>query len=239
MAFVSEPQTSLRARPALAAAAVEAVLAVAIVIGLSSGFESPPLAAPEITSLKALPPERPPQPEPSDSGERAKNAAAPPAPKNESSAIVAPKPKIVVIPPPVVAATVAGTGSAAASGAANAGAGSGAGGIGDGTGGGGSGDGGAGGARAAQRIAGGLRDADYPDWAKPVRARGTVFVTFTVEPSGRVSGCRATRSSGHAELDALTCRLIEKRFRYRPALDRAGAAVSTTVNTNFTWIPRG
>jgi protein TonB len=237
MAAIAARGRGLRARPALAAAAVEGVLAVAIFVGLSSGFHSPPLPTLEVTTLKAIAtPEPPPAPQP-DSGERAKDAAAPPAAKNEPSPLEAPKSKIVIIPPPVVAAPVAGTGSQAAAGAATAGEGTGAGGFGNGTGGGGTGGGG--GARSAQRVAGALRDSAYPGWAKQSRAEGTVFVSFTVEANGRVSGCRVTRTSGYAELDALTCRLVEQRFRYRPALDRAGSPVATTLSTNFTWAPRG
>ena len=238
MAALASPGRGLRARPALAAAAVEGVLAVAIFVGLSSGFHSPPLPGLEVTTLKAIPPPQPPPAPQPDSGERAKDAAAPPAPKYEASPLEAPTPKIVVTPPPVVAAPVAGIGSAAAAGAASAGSGSGAGGLGNGTGGGGSGEAG-GGARPAQRIAGALSDSDYPGWAKQARAEGTVFVSFTVATDGHVTGCRVTRSSGYAELDALTCRLVEKRFRYRPALDRTGSPVAATLSTNFTWAPRG
>jgi protein TonB len=67
------------------------------------------------------------------------------------------------------------------------------------------------------------------------RAQGTVAVRFTVRADGRVGGCAVIRSSGHAELDDVTCRLIEKRFRYRPALDASGRAVPAVQYKSFDW----
>ncbi|MEG8053304.1 TonB family protein [Sphingomonas aerolata] len=70
-----------------------------------------------------------------------------------------------------------------------------------------------------------------------------VGVRYTVETTGRVTGCSITRSSGNAVLDATTCRLIELRFRYRPWLDAAGRPVRSTVVHNQEWVnelgPRG
>jgi len=65
---------------------------------------------------------------------------------------------------------------------------------------------------------------------------GTVSVRFTVDADGGTSGCRITRSSGNAELDETTCRLIELRFRYRPARDVQGRPVPETVTRTFDWL---
>ena len=65
-----------------------------------------------------------------------------------------------------------------------------------------------------------------------------MFVEFRIDVDGEVSGCRVTRSSGDEALDAVTCRLIERRFRYQPATDASGAPVPATVATNFTWTLR-
>jgi protein TonB len=56
-----------------------------------------------------------------------------------------------------------------------------------------------------------------------------------VQPDGRVGGCTVVRSSGHASLDETTCRLIERRFRYRPALDASGRPTSATEYKSFDW----
>jgi protein TonB len=61
-------------------------------------------------------------------------------------------------------------------------------------------------------------------------------VRYVVGTDGSVGGCRVTRSSGHAELDETTCRLIEQRFRYRPARDGAGRPVPETVSRTFDWL---
>jgi protein TonB len=90
----------------------------------------------------------------------------------------------------------------------------------------------------ARRESGALVDADYPQAAGRVRAEGTVFVRFLVGTDGRVSGCTVTRSSGNADLDAITCRLVLRRFRYRPARDAQGKPVPESISTNFTWRPR-
>jgi protein TonB len=116
------------------------------------------------------------------------------------------------------------------------GTGSGTGGQGLGSDSGGSGLGsGGGGARPAERISGGIANRDYPRSALRARAQGSVAVRFTVRADGRVGGCAVMRSSGHAELDEVTCRLIEKRFRYRPALDAAGRAVPTVQYKSYDW----
>jgi protein TonB len=44
------------------------------------------------------------------------------------------------------------------------------------------------------------------------------------------------RSTASPELDATTCRLIERRFRYEPALDGAGRPVPETIGRTFDWL---
>jgi len=64
----------------------------------------------------------------------------------------------------------------------------------------------------------------------------SVTVTFTVQVNGRATGCRISRSSGIPELDELTCRLIEKRFRFRPSLNRFGRPFPDEVDWDHDWI---
>ncbi|HVF94146.1 MAG TPA: TonB family protein [Sphingomonas sp.] len=134
-------------------------------------------------------------------------------------------------------APVAGPGAEPSTGAAPVpGPGSGAGGVGIGTGSGGAGDGdGAGGGVTPLRWRSGeLEDDDLPRWV-PEGFSGTVHLRFTVGVKGRVTDCTVTRSSGIADLDALTCRLIVKRLRYRPTLDRSGRPVPDIVTGEQTW----
>lgn len=173
--------------------------------------------------------ERTPEPE---------GAAAPPALRADPVPVVAPTPVVPLpVPPPVTTAPVAREGTQASAGAADTpGPGTGAGGEGSGTGAGGAGTGtGGGGAARAQRISGQLENRDYPRAALRARAEGSVSVRYTVRADGRVAGCAVTRSSGNADLDATTCRLIERRFRYRPARDAAGQPTAETVTRTFDW----
>jgi periplasmic protein TonB len=171
-------------------------------------------------------------------------SASPANLRNTPTEIVAPPPEIrLPVPPPLPAAPAAGTGSAPAAGAAPVpGPGTGAGGVGtglgsglsgNGTGGGGGGGGGL--ARPPRLISGRIDNDDYPRRALEARVTGTVFVRFIVQPDGRVSDCRVSRSSGSAELDGTTCRLIERRLRYRPALDAAGRPIPATVMGKQAW----
>ena len=128
-----------------------------------------------------------------------------------------------------------------AAGASNVpGPGTGAGGFGTGLGSGrfGTGTGGGGGGgrpTRARHISGSIGPDDYPDSAYRARIGGTVHLRFTVAPSGRVSDCRVTRSSGSRELDSVTCRLIVTRFRYRPARNAEGVPIASTVVGEHVW----
>lgn len=170
-------------------------------------------------------------------------AASPANLRNTPTEIVAPVPEIrIPVPPPIPAAPAAGTGSATAAGASNVpGPGTGRGGTGTGLGSGqyGSGTGGGGGGigrgTRARHISGRIVDSDYPE--RPYRARigGTVYITFVVAPTGRVSSCRVTRSSGNRELDVATCRLIMARLVYRPARDGSGRPIAETIRGQQEW----
>ena len=80
-------------------------------------------------------------------------------------------------------------------------------------------------------IGGGPTNADN----RRGRYRGTVAVQFTVQPSGRASNCAPVRSSGNAHLDALTCRLVEERVRFSPAVDANGQPVASQATGTFVW----
>lgn len=174
---------------------------------------------------------------PADShSQQSAGKAAPPNITSKAAAIVAPKP---IIPPPqsppIPAAPVAGSGSAHQSGAApTTGPGTGAGGNGDGTGAGGVGTGRGGGTRPVWQS-GTIRDRDYPRSSSSAQRGGEVEVRFTITPSGRVTACRVTKSSGDNALDNITCTLIEQRFRFRPATNHAGEAISSEYGWRQNW----
>lgn len=229
-------QISVRQRALSGGGALIAVVAVGV--GLASGLDlSVVRKAGEAISAIAMP--APPTPErvvPSKTpSEKAAGKASAANKHAKAAAITAPVPKLPPVVPPVAAAPRPGAGQDMSAGAApNPGPGSGAGGRGNGTGAGGTGNGTGGGTKAAWRS-GAIRDRDYPREASRAKAGGEVEVRFTIEATGRVSGCRVTRSSGDVSLDRTTCTLIEERFRFKPATNAAGDAISSQYGWRQSW----
>lgn len=224
-----------RIASATGVAVAHLLIAAALLTGFTLHFEG--TAEPRLRLfdvIEPLPPARvdPPVAPPSRAPEE---APAPPNLRAEASPVVAP---LSPIPPrnPISAAPVPGAGSTPSAGAADvAGPGTGAGGTGHGNGGGGAGAP----ATRARLVRGRIRDSDYPHAALRAGIEGTVTVRISVAASGRVSDCAIARSSGSAELDATTCRLIRQRFRYRPAKDTEGRNVPDVAGgTQRWWIPR-
>lgn len=230
---------ALRRHPATALAVVAAHAAVVWIVATQSPAVAP-LITEAMTVFEVPTPAPPAEADP-------KPAAKAPRPEGEASAankqatpteVVAPKPiiRIETPPPPIVAAPTAGAGNAGDAGATPVeGPGTGAGGIGSGLGSGGQGTGTGGGGSAAIWVKGEIRDRDYPRSAAKARAGGAVVAFFDVQTNGRATNCRISESSGHPDLDAATCRLIEKRFRYRPALDAQGRPVVSEEGWRQTW----
>lgn len=87
----------------------------------------------------------------------------------------------------------------------------------------------------ARHVAGRIRNSDYPRAAERARVGGTVLFRFAVQPNGRVGECSVTRSSGSALLDATTCRLVQRRFRYEPARNAEGRPVPDVIIGRQVW----
>lgn len=56
---------------------------------------------------------------------------------------------------------------------------------------------------------------DYPATAMREEREGSTSFKATISPDGRVSACDITQSSGHADLDAETCKLVIRRARFQ------------------------
>ena len=221
-------QTKDRAWAIAGVVAVHGLLAYALLSGLTMHATQRASDSLKLIDI-AEPPPPPPEPPPKETS-RAAGEPSPPNLQAVPTSVVAPPPRIPT-PSPIVAAPVPSTASASSAGASSvAGPGTGAGGAGTGLGGGGTGGG-----NRAQLIQGRLMDSDYPDRARRAGAEGAVAVRFTVQPNGRVSGCQVIQSSGNADLDGTTCRLIERRFRYRPARDGQGRAIAEVTTKLYTW----
>lgn len=240
-----------RMKSVVGVVAFHALLGYALLVGL--GFDPVGKVSEQLKMFdvieKPLPPPPPPTPAPADKDEakvakpkNAEGAASPANLRDTPTQIVAPKPVIPIpVPPPIPAAPVAGQGNAEAAGAADVpGPGTGSGGVGTGLGSGmngdGTGGGGGGGARPVRWLSGHLGPEDYPRRAFNAGISGTVYLRFVVGTNGRVTDCAVTRSSGNAELDETSCRLIKRRLRYRPAIDRQGRPIPSTIVGKQEWV---
>ena len=193
------------------------------------------LVAVHVTPPRPSPPRAPPPPPTSpkaaaDRGAPSRGATFAPPPL--------PPPHPLASPTPVQAALDPGSGTATGSGAAP-GAAAGQGGEGTGTGAGAEGAGQGGRIITPPvRVAGAMTSADYRAAHLPRGATATVRVGFRIEIDGTVDGCSVIQPSGFAAVDEATCRLIEERFRFRPALDSSARPIAWTIRTDYTWAPR-
>jgi protein TonB len=238
MPAYTQPRRTVRPRER--AYALTAVVLVQLGLGavLLSGFHVD-LTRPgdvvqrliDVTLQKPPPPPVPVQPPPRPQHHR---ASAPKAEPKKLGGSPGPQPAHA---PPSVAPVVAIKPSAAPSGG-----GTGTGpalGAGSGGGTGGNGYGEDDGGTDLEQIAGEITSRDYPRDLRDAGIGGRVQFTFTVEPNGRVGRCTITRSSGVPELDALTCRLVQQRFVYRPSTDRYGRPIADEVDGEHDWVPHG
>lgn len=76
---------------------------------------------------------------------------------------------------------------------------------------------------------------DYPSAALRQERTGRTVALVSIEADGRVSGCEVTTTSGHADLDEATCRIVTLRGRYQPATDADGAAVASEQSYAVNW----
>jgi protein TonB len=216
-----------------AVAAVQAVLAYVLLTGLRVSVSRPADVVQKLIDV-ALPKPPPPPPPVVITEHKAAHRSSP-APKAEPKPIGGSSgPQPAHAPPsvtPVVAIrpTLAPSGGGTGTGpAVGSGAGGGTGGQGYGEGEGGT---------DLEHIAGEITGSDYPPELGRAGIGGRVTVTFTVQANGRISGCHVTRSSRVPQLDALTCRIIEQRFRFRPSMDRYGRPYADEVDWDHDWIP--
>jgi protein TonB len=89
--------------------------------------------------------------------------------------------------------------------------------------------------RARWRSGAFYNDTDYPSDALRHEQQGTVQVTYVIGADGRVASCSVTASSGSSSLDATTCRIMQKRFRFEPAQDSNGTPIAETRSQAVTW----
>lgn len=78
---------------------------------------------------------------------------------------------------------------------------------------------------------------DYPPASIRAEEEGQVIAQYEVNEQGRVTpgSCQITKSSGFSRLDARTCELVERRFRFNPALSN-GTPVKANRSQSFRWV---
>ena len=79
-----------------------------------------------------------------------------------------------------------------------------------------------------------ISEDDYPDASRRAEEQGVTRVSYTIDPTGKVSACTVTSSSGSARLDDATCKIIMRRFRFNPAT-RDGQPVAETKTQPVRW----
>jgi protein TonB len=231
-----QPSLRERAASALGTAVIVALLGYLLFVGMAVDIGGQADRAIALLDLRVpAAPVRKPRPVERPKPGRAPSRTSPRNLRNAATPIVVPPPPVVLpMTSPVIVATMAGKGMAQSNGASNlAGPGSGAGGSGTGSGDGGDGDGG--GDTPPRQIRGRLKYSDLPADLVDGGKSFALAVRYDVETDGSVGACAVTASSGSAELDALACRLIRERFRFRPSHDADGRPLVSTIEENHSW----
>lgn len=79
-------------------------------------------------------------------------------------------------------------------------------------------------------------DADYPPSAQRAEESGTTSFRLEVGADGRATSCSVTGSSGSSTLDEATCRLVQKRARFKPAIGSDGQPTTDTYSNRIRWV---
>ena len=190
-----------------------------------------------VFNVTVPPPDPPsvPKPPPQPQARPDEGAAGDEGRKATPREVAAPKAKIPISQQP--APPIASTGNGNSAGAAERGTGTGAGGAGDGLGSGRGGNGRGGMVvRGVEKIAGDINSArDYPKKSRDLRLGHSVTIVVGVGTDGRVTDCRISQPSPDPAADAITCRLAQERFRFRPAMNGAGEAVAGKYAWRQRW----
>ena len=228
--------------PVIGAVVVQVLIGYLLITGLAVGLG---VHVPEMLQTFSVSPPSPPPPPvervipPKPKSHKPDGAASPANLKAKPTDLVAP-----TLPPPIpqtiAAAPIAGPGTAPSAGASDVpGPGTGAGGQGTGTGSGDQGLGDGDGDDTPPRLVRGrIKDSDYPAAVWESSVPQSLLTRLTIDATGRVTHCAVTRSSGNTAYDAVTCRLVEQRFRFAPARDAHGKPIPSFAEGEHEWTGR-
>jgi protein TonB len=88
-------------------------------------------------------------------------------------------------------------------------------------------------AQKAVQKGGSITNDDYPPSAVRNEESGVSVASFTVGTDGKVTACNASGAS--PTLDAEACKLIIRRFRFKPALDTGGSPIEENKTQRIRW----
>ena len=80
-----------------------------------------------------------------------------------------------------------------------------------------------------------ITQADYPTRAMREKREGTVTFKIIVLADGRPGACSIANSSGHPDLDAVTCMIIMRRARFEQVDDGAQTIINRNYSGRIRW----
>lgn len=81
-----------------------------------------------------------------------------------------------------------------------------------------------------------ITENDYPSNAFRDRREGDVRYRLHFGVDGRVNRCDIIQSSGHADLDAATCKYVRRRARFEPATNGNAELVPGSLSYTYHWV---
>jgi len=79
-----------------------------------------------------------------------------------------------------------------------------------------------------------IKNGDYPDQAIRAGESGLNGARFNIGLNGRAANCKVVESSGSSSLDMTICS-VTRRFRFRPAIDKAGQPMESLGYFRVRW----
>lgn len=80
-----------------------------------------------------------------------------------------------------------------------------------------------------------VRMSDYPVNARREKREGIVEFLVHFGSDGIPTGCDILSSSGHDDLDNMTCRLVKARASFRPGRNARGEVVGGNYRNSVRW----
>jgi Gram-negative bacterial TonB protein C-terminal len=77
---------------------------------------------------------------------------------------------------------------------------------------------------------------DFPSRALENRRSGRVKFRLDIDEAGKVTGCHVLEQTNPAEFGVLSCQILTKRGRFKPALDKDGKPVRSFWVSSVTWL---